>query len=89
MFPIAVSGKDVLVRARTGTGKTLSFVLPLVQTLLSTPREPGNKGPRVIVLSPTRELAKQVIVCVRVCVCVCVCVFFQLISSIVSDGARV
>jgi hypothetical protein len=58
-FKPIVAGLDVLARARTGTGKTLSFVLPLVHTLLNNPVS-GRRVPRVLVLAPTRELAKQV-----------------------------
>eukprot|EP00048_Salpingoeca_helianthica_P012160 m.176131 g.176131 ORF g.176131 m.176131 type:complete len:802 (+) comp15337_c11_seq1:460-2865(+) len=57
-FKPIVEGKDVLARARTGTGKTLSFVLPMVQVLLQNPVT-GRRSPRVLVLAPTRELAKQ------------------------------
>jgi ATP-dependent RNA helicase RhlE len=52
----ALAGRNVVATAQTGTGKTLAFVLPLVQTLLA---EPG-KGVRAVVLSPTRELAIQI-----------------------------
>ncbi len=53
-----MEGKDVVVKARTGTGKTLAFVLPLLNVL---PSEKGRgRLPRVLVLAPTRELAKQV-----------------------------
>ena len=49
---------------RTGQGKTLAFVLPIVERLLSdnssTQRKQHGRLPRVIVLAPTRELAKQV-----------------------------
>ncbi len=57
-LPHALAGKDVLGRARTGTGKTLAFALPIV-TRLEASRERG-RAPRAIVLAPTRELAKQV-----------------------------
>ena len=52
--PIA-DGKDVIAQARTGTGKTAAFVLPLVNSRL---REDG--GPTALILTPTRELAMQV-----------------------------
>lgn len=58
-FEAASSGKDVLGRARTGTGKTLAFLLPALETALSSGDEPGsNVG--VLVISPTRELAIQI-----------------------------
>ena len=53
----ALAGRNVVATAQTGTGKTLAFVLPLIQNLL---REPSQKGIRALVLSPTRELAIQI-----------------------------
>jgi superfamily II DNA/RNA helicase len=49
-------------RARTGTGKTLAFVLPIIEQLMATAGQPRayGRGPVCIVLAPTRELAKQV-----------------------------
>jgi len=53
----ALAGRNVVATAQTGTGKTLAFVLPLVQLLLN---EPATKGVRAVILSPTRELAIQI-----------------------------
>ena len=49
-------------RAKTGQGKTLAFALPIIEALLAQPPRGSERGrpPRVIVLAPTRELAKQV-----------------------------
>ena len=58
-IPVAIAGHDLMVSAPTGTGKTAAFVLPALQRLLSAPAKPG-RGPRVLVLTPTRELALQV-----------------------------
>lgn len=59
VIPEAMNGKDVLASAPTGTGKTAAFLLPAAQHLLDYPRnKPGF--PRVLVLSPTRELALQI-----------------------------
>ena len=55
-IPPGVEGKDVLATAQTGTGKTLAFVIPILQRL---EREPG-RGVMALVLVPTRELAMQV-----------------------------
>lgn len=52
----ALEGRDVLGRARTGSGKTLAFGLPLLTRLSAT----DGRGPRAIILSPTRELALQI-----------------------------
>jgi ATP-dependent RNA helicase RhlE len=53
-IPLALSGKDVIGCAATGTGKTAAFVLPLVERLA------GKQGTRALVLAPTRELATQI-----------------------------
>lgn len=55
----ALAGRDVLGKARTGSGKTLGFGLPAIARLAETGRPEANK-PRAIVLVPTRELAMQV-----------------------------
>ncbi|MFE7099323.1 DEAD/DEAH box helicase [Streptomyces erythrochromogenes] len=57
-IPDALSGKDILGRGRTGSGKTLSFGLPTLATLAGGHTE--KKKPRAIILTPTRELAMQV-----------------------------
>lgn len=59
VLPVALEGKDILGSAPTGTGKTAAFLLPAIQHLLDYPRrKPG--APRILVLTPTRELAMQV-----------------------------
>ncbi|CAL9299443.1 DEAD/DEAH box helicase [Streptomyces sp. NPDC101145] len=57
-IPDALAGKDILGRGRTGSGKTLSFGLPLLATLATGRTE--KKKPRGVILTPTRELAMQV-----------------------------
>ncbi|MCG7200161.1 DEAD/DEAH box helicase [Marinobacter pelagius] len=57
-IPAVLSGKDVMAAAQTGTGKTAGFTLPLLQRLAANPR--SGKGPRALILAPTRELAAQV-----------------------------
>uniref|UniRef100_A0A5B7AYF5 RNA helicase n=1 Tax=Davidia involucrata TaxID=16924 RepID=A0A5B7AYF5_DAVIN len=70
LFPIqrsvltpALEGRDIIARAKTGTGKTLAFGIPIIKRLTedgkSSQRRFGQL-PRVLVLAPTRELAKQV-----------------------------
>lgn len=58
-IPAILKGHDVLASAQTGTGKTASFVLPILQKLHGTPRAQPNRV-RVLILTPTRELAAQV-----------------------------
>lgn len=58
-IPAVLSGKDVLASAQTGTGKTASFVLPILQKLHDKPRAKSNRT-RALILTPTRELAAQV-----------------------------
>lgn len=58
-IPMLLDGKDLIACAPTGTGKTAAFMLPALQRLL-TPAINDGRGPRVVVLCPTRELAQQV-----------------------------
>jgi ATP-dependent RNA helicase MSS116 len=55
---MAVAGRDVLAKARTGTGKTLAFLIPVVERLIKLKPVPHAVG--ALVLSPTRELAMQI-----------------------------
>lgn len=57
-IPAVLQGRDVLAGAQTGTGKTAAFLFPLIQRLSLTQGE--SAAPRVLVLTPTRELAQQV-----------------------------
>jgi ATP-dependent RNA helicase RhlE len=67
-IPPVLAGRDVLGSAQTGTGKTAAFALPVLSRLLTTPEPSGQPPissakphyPRVLVLSPTRELAAQI-----------------------------
>src|SRR5579859_4370856 len=56
-IPPALAGRDVVATAQTGTGKTLAFVLPMLQALSSQPLAMGISA---VILSPTRELAIQI-----------------------------
>ena len=58
-WPPALSGKDVVGIAETGSGKTLAFGIPALARLLSPPGDVAGKGPRALVIAPTRELALQ------------------------------
>lgn len=59
-IPDALAGKDVLGRGRTGSGKTLSFGLPLLTRIAAADGRTKPKHPRGLILVPTRELAMQV-----------------------------
>ncbi|KAI9145144.1 P-loop containing nucleoside triphosphate hydrolase protein [Paraphysoderma sedebokerense] len=62
-FDYIYEGKDILGRARTGTGKTLAFALPIIEKLKAdgmASNKARGRPPKVLVLAPTRELAKQV-----------------------------
>lgn len=56
VFESASSGRDIVVQARTGTGKTAAFGLPSVDRLVDV----AHKKPQILILSPTRELALQI-----------------------------
>ncbi|WP_047684050.1 MULTISPECIES: ATP-dependent RNA helicase SrmB [Xenorhabdus] len=58
-IPAAMDGRDVLGSAPTGTGKTAAYLLPALQHLLDFPRKKSGP-PRILILTPTRELAMQV-----------------------------
>ena len=64
-IPAALQGRDLMVAAQTGTGKTGGFALPILERLFPNghpdrEHRHGPKQPRVLVLTPTRELAAQV-----------------------------
>ena len=65
-IPLVLAGRDLLAGAQTGTGKTAAFVLPILQRLAADTIRPGDRRDagrrhvRVLVLTPTRELALQV-----------------------------
>ena len=60
-IPIAMSRRDVVGIAQTGTGKTAAFALPILHYLFTNPKRPDRKACRVLVLSPTRELSSQIL----------------------------
>jgi ATP-dependent RNA helicase RhlE len=59
-IPPLLAGKDLLGSAQTGTGKTAAFALPILQKLHHSPKRMRPKHTRVLVLTPTRELAIQI-----------------------------
>ncbi|WP_448567422.1 DEAD/DEAH box helicase [Thalassotalea ganghwensis] len=58
-IPVAMTGQDLIASSKTGSGKTLAFIIPAMQRLMKT-RALSKRDPRVVILTPTRELAKQV-----------------------------
>ena len=59
-LPDALSGRDVLGRGRTGSGKTYAFCIPLVARLAASGGRRVRNAPRGLILAPTRELARQI-----------------------------
>ena len=59
-IPVLLKGQDIIGCAQTGTGKTAAFALPLLQNLIQKTKKYNPKQPRILVLTPTRELAIQV-----------------------------
>ncbi|WP_020559442.1 DEAD/DEAH box helicase [Thiofilum flexile] len=59
-IPLILKGRDVMAAAQTGTGKTAGFTLPLLQRLMLNPKPASPKIVRALILTPTRELAAQV-----------------------------
>ncbi|CAO2179189.1 unnamed protein product [Urochloa humidicola] len=63
-LPVILQGKDVLAKAKTGTGKTVAFLLPAIEVLSTLPHQRNQLRPPInlLVMTPTRELANQVAV---------------------------
>jgi len=59
-IPIVLTGSDLLGCAQTGTGKTAAFAIPILQQLQALPKATGPQKIKVLVLTPTRELAIQI-----------------------------
>lgn len=58
-IPVIMSGRDLIGIAKTGSGKTMAFVLPMLRHVLDQPRVSINEGPIALIMTPTRELAMQ------------------------------
>uniref|UniRef100_A0A673N642 Probable ATP-dependent RNA helicase DDX56 n=1 Tax=Sinocyclocheilus rhinocerous TaxID=307959 RepID=A0A673N642_9TELE len=59
-IPLALEGKDLLARARTGSGKTAAYAIPLIQRILMSKQTVREQAVRALVLVPTKELGQQV-----------------------------
>ncbi|HVO02998.1 MAG TPA: DEAD/DEAH box helicase [Candidatus Cybelea sp.] len=64
-IPHLLEGRDLLGLAQTGTGKTAAFVLPILQRLMETKKRAHPKSMRTLILTPTRELAVQIVESLR------------------------
>ena len=60
VFPTVAAGEDLIACAQTGTGKTVAFLLPVLQRLLTGQANAPRRGTSVMILAPTRELAVQI-----------------------------
>ncbi|XP_063986904.1 probable ATP-dependent RNA helicase DDX56 [Diachasmimorpha longicaudata] len=59
-IPLLLEGKDVLIRARTGSGKTAAFAIPLIQKILSNKSRQTRQEIKALILAPSKELCKQI-----------------------------
>lgn len=59
-LPVALSGRDVVGLAKTGSGKTAAYLLPLCIHIIAAPVLKKGEGPIAVVLAPTRELSEQI-----------------------------
>lgn len=59
-IPLALEGKDILARARTGSGKTAAFAIPVIQRILQIKRTSCEQEIRALMLAPSKELCKQI-----------------------------
>jgi ATP-dependent RNA helicase RhlE len=66
-IPLVLNGKDIIGCAPTGTGKTVAFVLPVLNSLVVARLKQFNKFPRVLILVPTRELVLQIEESIKTC----------------------
>ena len=64
-IPVALAKKDILGCAQTGTGKTASFAIPIIQHLHLNKGEGKRSGIKALILTPTRELALQISECIE------------------------
>lgn len=92
VIPQVLAGNDLCVSAPTGTGKTAAFCLPILHQLIQTDgmniADNGVATPRALILVPTRELAKQVYMCVEQYSQYCVCPTTVLYGGIAIEKDR-
>lgn len=59
-IPLLLEGKDVLVRARTGSGKTAAFAIPAIQKILNSKQTALQQEIKALILAPSKELSHQI-----------------------------
>lgn len=59
-IPLLLEGKDVLVRARTGSGKTAAFAIPVIQKILNNKHTVTHQQVKALILAPSKELCHQI-----------------------------
>ena len=59
-IPLLLEGKDVLVRARTGSGKTAAFAIPVIQKILNIKQTARHQEIKALILAPSKELCHQI-----------------------------
>lgn len=64
-IPLGLEGKDLLARARTGSGKTAAYAVPVIQRILTSKQTVGEQAVRALILVPTKELGQQVQAMIR------------------------
>ncbi|KAL6096438.1 ddx56 [Pungitius sinensis] len=64
-IPLALEGKDLLARARTGSGKTAAYAVPVIQRILASKQSVREQDVRALILVPTKELGQQVQAMIR------------------------
>ncbi|XP_041706502.1 probable ATP-dependent RNA helicase DDX56 isoform X1 [Coregonus clupeaformis] len=64
-IPLALEGKDLLARARTGSGKTAAYAVPVIQRILTSKQNVREQAVRALILVPTKELGQQVQAMIR------------------------
>ncbi|XP_036385386.1 probable ATP-dependent RNA helicase DDX56 [Megalops cyprinoides] len=64
-IPLALDGKDLLARARTGSGKTAAYAVPVIQRILTSKQTVREQAVRALILVPTKELGQQVQAMIR------------------------
>jgi ATP-dependent RNA helicase DDX56/DBP9 len=59
-IPLLLEGKDILIRARTGSGKTAAFAIPIIQKILTNKRTQEKQEIKTMIIAPSKELCKQI-----------------------------